>query len=306
MRKLLNTYFSISKREFNGLLALVILILLIAAIPRLYFAAATQHPARAAVGELTLALKTRERRYHPPKAYYAGERKKAQRNVVRKLFVFDPNVIGAEDWQRLGLSARQSAVIINYRAKGAKFRRAEDLQKMYTINEEMYKRLLPYVKIAPPLIAASPYGNSTYSQKLKKSTQEVSIVELNGADSATLVGIRGIGPAFAIRILKYRERLGGFHKKEQLMEVYGLDSAKYYEIKDQVSLDLGNLRKIDINDVETADFKGHPYIKYKQANAIIQYRKQHGNYADIADLSKVLILDAETINRLAPYLNFKQ
>ena len=51
-------------------------------------------------------------------------------------------------------------------------------------------------------------------------------------------------------------------------------------------------------------FKNHPYIKYKEANALIQYRKQHGNYGNIADLNKVLILNQETIDRLAAYLEF--
>lgn len=109
---------------------------------------------------------------------------------------------------------------------------------------------------------------------------------------------------FANRIIKYRERIGGFYKKEQLMEVFGLDSVKYEEIKDQIVIDLTKLKRINVNTAEFADFKNHPYIRYKQVNALIQYRKQHGNYSNIADLNKVAILNQETINRLAAYLEF--
>ena len=306
MRKLLNTYFAISKREFNGLLVLMVLILIIAAIPKVYLALAPNQQPKADLLAVAQALQTKSGRYDTQKPRYPRENSNVRKHVVQKLFVFDPNVITAEDWQRLGLSARQSAAIIKYRGKGGKFRRAQDLQKMYTINDEIYKRLLPYVKIAKSSNTPHEYRSIQRTQKPESTRRVLNIIEVNGADSATLVEISGIGPAFARRILKYRQRLGGFYRKEQLMEVYGLDSIKYHEIKDQVSIDLQNIRKIDINQAQIADFKDHPYIKYKQANALIQYRNQHGNYTDIADLSKVLILDAETINRLAPYIKFTQ
>jgi len=299
VRKLLNTYFGISRSEYNGLLALVLLIAVIAAIPHVYEilvpdTKATDH-SRPAV--MKIPADSGKKRHYP------GTVKDARNQIRQTLFVFDPNTIGAEAWQSLGLSARQAAVIINYRKKGGKFRKAEDLQKMYTISDKIYRQLLPYVSISSG-DTASPVKRS-YAQKPEHKKQVLNVVEVNLADSAALLEIRGVGPAFASRIIKYRERIGGFHKKEQLMEVFGLDSLKFNEIKSQVIIDTARLRKIFINAAVIGDFKNHPYIKYKQANALIQYRKQHGDFRNIADLSKVLILDAETINRIAPYLNFK-
>ena len=46
-------------------------------------------------------------------------------------------------------------------------------------------------------------------------------VELNSADSVTLQLLHGIGPAYARRIVNYRDRLGGFVSTTQLLEVYG-------------------------------------------------------------------------------------
>ncbi|MNL38591.1 Helix-hairpin-helix motif protein [compost metagenome] len=86
--------------------------------------------------------------------------------------------------------------------------------------------------------------------------------------------------------------------------MFGLDSAKFDEVKGQVILDLSGIKKINVNTAGADDFRNHPYIRYKQVNALIQYRKQHGNYSNIADLNKVLILNQETISRLAPYLEF--
>jgi competence ComEA-like helix-hairpin-helix protein len=130
------------------------------------------------------------------------------------------------------------------------------------------------------------------------------MVNINLADTAMLDEIRGVGPAFARRIVKYRDRLGGFYQKEQLMEVYGIDSLKFEEMKAQVLIDASAIVKININKADFEALKNHPYLKYKEINAIIQYRKQHGNYNNMDDLKKVLILSPKTLIALAPYLIF--
>ncbi|WP_231462530.1 MULTISPECIES: ComEA family DNA-binding protein [unclassified Pedobacter] len=224
----------------------------------------------------------------------------ASEKITHRLFKFDPNKIDAEDWQTLGLSAKQAQSIVNYRNKGGKFFKAEDLQRMYTISPEMYKKLLPYVEIEK---IDFPKKDFQYEKKefVKKA---LVVVDINRADSAALDQIKGIGPAFALRILKYRERLGGFYKKEQLMEVYGLDSAKYAEVKDQISVNANAIRTININAADFNALKSAPYLSYKQINAIIQYRKQHGNYSNIDDLRKIQILTPQVIDKIAPYLVF--
>ncbi|RZK73792.1 MAG: hypothetical protein EOO85_16585 [Pedobacter sp.] len=299
MRKLLNAYFGISRKEYNGMLILTILIAGIAAVSQVYDAMVPSVRAKdhGSLKAIKMPVDYSRKRDYPRNVKIAPDK------IRQKLFVFDPNTIGIEEWQSLGLSARQSAAIINYRNKGGKFKKAEDLQKMYTISDKVYKRLFPYVSIKS--VETAFYVKGSAAEKPDRKILVPNIIEVNLADSAGLLDIKGIGPAFASRIIKYRERVGGFYKKEQLMEVFGLDSMKFKEIKNQVSLDTASLRKFNINTALVGDFKNHPYIRYKQANALVQYRKQHGGYRNIADLSKVLILDAETINRLAPYLNFK-
>jgi competence protein ComEA len=127
----------------------------------------------------------------------------------------------------------------------------------------------------------------------------------NVADSAALESIRGIGPAFASRILKYRNRLGGFYKKEQLMEVYGLDSAMFGLLEGQILVDPSSIRTININTATFEEMKKHPYLTYKQMNAIIQYRKQHGSYHSIVDLTKIAILNDEILRKIEPYLTYQ-
>jgi competence protein ComEA len=320
MRKWLNNYFDFTKSEFNGFLVLIVLIILVTAAPYAYSLVIKNDYGREdylVVKRLILKNETK----NVASKFVGGSYERKPTHIARKkttLFYFDPNLIGKEEWMRLGLSEKQAGAILKYVEKGGQFRKVEDLKRMYTISPEKYLELSPYVKI--PQAASSTLTNAKESGSSVSATpnrtpvaiatgnftktpkKPAVMVELNAADSAALDDIRGVGPAFALRILNYRERVGGYASKEQLLEVFGLDSSKYSEIKEQVRVDASLIRKININTATADNFKNHPYLRFKQINAIIQYRKQHGNYSNIADLSKVVVIPAETIARLAPYL----
>jgi len=130
-------------------------------------------------------------------------------------------------------------------------------------------------------------------------------IELNAADSAELTRVHGIGGSFAIRIIRYRNRLGGFYNKEQLKEVYGIDAAKYDEIKDQLTVNKDSIIKIKINSISFASLRQCPYLGYKQASAIIEYRNQHGKYASLADIKNIAIITPEILTKIEPYLSYQ-
>lgn len=131
------------------------------------------------------------------------------------------------------------------------------------------------------------------------------VIEVNSADSARLTMIRGIGPSFARRITRYRERLGGFYSKEQLNEVFGIDEAKYAEIKDGIAVDGRHIIKLNINTATFDQLRRFPYLSFKQMNAILEYHNQHGDYEAVADLKNIAILDDGILRKIGPYLVFK-
>ena len=229
------------------------------------------------------------------KAGYIADDDKPETNRRRAesaLFPFDPNKLTTNQWEQLGLSTQQAGIIKHYQDKGGRFYSKEDLKKMYAITAADYKRLAPYINIP----------ESAYTNKKAKPGE---IIELNTADSAKLTMLKGIGPSFAVQIIRYRGRLGGFYHKEQLKEVYGIDSLKYEEIKGQVSVNAGKIKKININTISFSQLRIFPYLSYKQANAVIEYRKQHDNYASIADLKNIVLLDEGILRKIEPYLSFK-
>lgn len=294
MKNWLNKYFGFTKREYNALLALFGLLVFAIVTPYGYERFFTKEEIitdfeSKAIQDLGLIAKNEYNRSD-------FRRKENEAPVKSSLFKFDPNLISIQEWKKLGLSAKQAQSILNYRNKGGKFYQVDDLKKMYAISAKMFERLQPYVEIG----GMQPNSNKISFHPKREPMQ----IEINTADTTKLDEIKGIGAAFARRIAKYRDRLGGFHQKEQLMEVFGLDSIKFEEIKSQILIDVSAIKKININTADFEALKNHPYLKYKQINAIIQYRKQHGDYTGIADLKKLLILSPQIIEQLTPYLEF--
>jgi DNA uptake protein ComE-like DNA-binding protein len=210
----------------------------------------------------------------------------------KELFFFDPNSISAEEWIRLGFSPEQTQSILNFRSKGGNFRKKEDLKKLYVVSPEKYAELESYITI--------PVDSSKAVVQSVKSVPE--IIELNTADTSLLASLNGIGPVFAKRIVDYRLILGGFHHKEQLLEVYGLDKEKYALIEPKLKVDSTYIQKININQVSASELKRHPYFSPGVANGLVNYRKTHGMFQRLTDIMKCHLVNAELYRKIAPYL----
>ena len=215
-----------------------------------------------------------------------------------ELFPFDPNEIDLEDWQVLGLSESQARSILNYRKKGGSFRVKSDLKKMYVVSEERYQSWESYIKL-PDIIEKEEGGKKEYKQAYKAV-----IIDLNLADSAELTQLKGIGPVYASRIVKFRNALGGFYNVDQLAEVWGIDDTLMSSLRPQLRIGDPSIEKLRINHLEAEELKSHPYLNWNQANAIVNYRKQHGSFFDIQQLKEIYLLSDSLISKFAPYIDF--
>jgi competence protein ComEA len=290
MKARIKNYLSVTKKEWNGMVILVILIALVLIAPYVYQVSGKDTTINVKDFDKAVArLGTIEQQ----EGYKADDATADDVKLLHPvMFPFNPNNLTVDQWKQLGLSAHQANIIKHFEVKGGRFYSKEDVKKIYSITADDYKRLEPYIQIP----------QAAYTSTKAKPGE---IIELNGADSAKLTKVRGIGPSFAVRIVRYRNRLGGFYNKEQLKEIYGIDTAKYAEIKDEVSVDAGKVTRININTISFDQLRIFPYLGYKQVNAIIQYRVQHGNYSSIDDMKNIAILDEGILRKIEPYLNFK-
>lgn len=210
-------------------------------------------------------------------------------------FYFDPNTISRDSLLLLGLSPGTARHIVNYRSKGGRFKFREDFRKIYSLSAESYSDLSPWITL-PEKPSKAPVKADTLPVK----NVAVSLFDINTADTSTLRRIRGIGPAYALRIIRFREALGGFYSLDQLEETYGLPPEVAQRLKLACTL-ATPVTQIPINEVTA--FR-HPYLKTYQIKALLAYRDQHGPFATAVELLGVKVLDEETVRKVEPYLRF--
>lgn len=129
-------------------------------------------------------------------------------------------------------------------------------------------------------------------------------LSINGADTAEWKKIPGVGSAYAKRIVKYRDQLGGFVSAEQLKEVYGMDEELYAKVKPFVRVDMPP-KMLFVNRLSADQLQAHPYLSYKQAKVIADLRQRRGKIGSIKTLQLLDEFTEEDIKRLAPYLSFE-
>lgn len=211
---------------------------------------------------------------------------------------FDPNLYSLQEWIALGLSEKQVRVILKFLKNGIDSNEA--LEKIYVLPKELYA-LIKDSTIYPAVI-------NTGDQELSTGIELVvvqRILELNSIDSLALISLKGIGPFYASQILKYRRKLGGYYKKEQLLEVWKMKIETYEQLISQLVIDNENIRKIPLNTISFEDLYRHPYLSYAQANSIVKMRVQQEGFTSIGDVLKSKLIDRKTYERLRPYLILK-
>lgn len=225
-----------------------------------------------------------------------------------KLSEFNPNTITDEQLINMGINERAAGNWQKYLDKGGKFYKKEDIMKIYGITPNVYKTLSPYILIQTQekkSISSDSAVNITNNREFNVyRKKEKFVVDINTCSEPELMELNGIGEKLSARIIKYRDKLGGFVRIEQLKEVYGLPPETYELIFDQIAVDSKMINKIRINLAEPNILYSFPYISKREAYQIFNYRKQHGYFRSIDDLRKIKSLDETFIQKIEPYLDF--
>jgi DNA uptake protein ComE-like DNA-binding protein len=145
---------------------------------------------------------------------------------------------------------------------------------------------------------------SSYDSRIvgTKSIVPAILVELNSADTLDLQQLKGIGPGFARRICTYRDRLGGFFDKRQVLEVFGMDTARYRLIEDHLLVNPDSIRRIDLNHVTFKELLRHPYFPFPITKNIILWRQKNKIYRSMDDLKNVEGMTDSLWRRMVIYL----
>jgi competence ComEA-like helix-hairpin-helix protein len=143
-------------------------------------------------------------------------------------------------------------------------------------------------------------------QKQQASAKVIQTIEINIASQSQLEQLPGIGPVFAGRIIKYRDRLGGFHNIEQLREVYGLPPETYEKIRPYIKCDSRKIKKLDVNTADIETLSTHPYISPTLAKQMAGYRQKIKAFQQPEDLLVLYNMSDSIYKKLSPYIYVSQ
>ena len=284
-------YTTLSKREQRGLLVTVSLMALIIFLPDIYINSFLYQR------DLDYSIEERLKIIAFSEMHYDHDAVKTEIT----LFPFDPNTVDKAQMKELGFQDFLSDRIIKYRNAGGKFHQVQDLLKMYGIKEAFYLKLKPYINIT--LIKPKQIIEKT---KIDPIVENKLTLNINVCDSADLIRLKGIGPVYASRIIRYRKALGGYTTVRQLKEIYGLTDSTYQKIEPNIYISqLDSINKIHINNVSSDQLRRHPYFRnYNLSASITNFRKQHGDYSSLDDLKLNVLVTDSTLEKISPYITF--
>jgi competence protein ComEA len=323
MKDRIKDYFAFNRKEQRGLIILVGLLLLSISIniflplfipEKEYDISPFQKEVAAFIASVEMLDSVKAIKPQRFSGIYSEDNVADLSPFIASPFYFDPNELNEQQWVKMGMNEKIVRNILHYREKGGTFYNNESFAKIYGMSDSIFAILEPYIQIKEK--EKKPSSSYFNYKDNKDSTKQINtytkykpdtvMVELNSTDSVSLLACRGIGPSYAGRIIRYRDRLGGFVSPDQLMEIKGMDSIRYDQFRGQVSVNPQLVRKIDLNRVTFKELLRHPYFEYYLVKAIFNYKDEITAWDSVGQLRKIPIMYEELYGKIAPYLEVRE
>jgi len=219
---------------------------------------------------------------------------------VSKIYPFNPNFITDFKGYKLGMSVVQIDRLLAFRKKNLFVNSAFEFQKVTGVPDSLLAKISPYFKF-PDWVNSKKRSFTKFN--LHKAP--VKSIDINLATAEQLVAVYGIGEALSERILKQREKLGGFVNMKQMEDVWGLSPEVIQKLNEQFLVtSMPSVKKININASSVKELGQFPYFKYPLSKEIVTWRSMNGNIRNSEDLAKIRNFPVEKIDIIAVYLEF--
>ncbi len=233
---------------------------------------------------------------------------KAQQKDTVKLYAFNPNFITDYKGYVLGMSVEEIDRLHAFRARNKYVNSPEAFQEVTQISDSLLAVMVPYFKF-PEWTTKQGDSKNNLKKRRHIPSSKIDLVkkDLNTATADELRVVSGIGVKLSARIIKFRDRLGGFLVAEQLYDVYGLeDEVVERALQRFTVVDIPAIEKININNATVEMLTELVYIQRKVAIGIVNYRNLNGSIDSFDELSKIENFPFEKIDRIALYLSLKK
>jgi len=280
------SHFSYSRRQRNGILFLLFIIILLQ-IVFFYVDFASEEKMDLSQNDMLLFQKEMD-----------SLRVIEEDNSKPKIFPYNPNYISDFKGFQLGMSVEEIDRLLRFREKGSYVNSIKQFQEVTGVRDSLLKVLSPNFKF-PDWVTSK-----NTSSKKELSVQKKKIIkDINKATIEELRFVNGIGEKLAARIINYKEKLQGFSFDSQLYEVWYLDK----EVADKVLLyfrviEQPIIQKININEASFKEVLSIVYLDYELTKRIFNYKDEVAEIQSIEELKKIDGFPIEKFNRIALYL----
>lgn len=227
-----------------------------------------------------------------------------------KHYPFNPNYITDYKGYVLGLSVDEIDRLHKFRSQRKFVNNAQDFQKITGISDSLLFAISPYFKFPEwtqntNVSRVNPDGAFRFENTASGSTDVVKeLKDLNAATAQDLRTIRGIGEKLSTRIVKFRNRLGGFLVDEQLYDVYGLEPEVVGRALTEFRvLEKPQIKPINLNTASVEELSKLVYIQKWVAERIVNYRDVNGTIDSFDELRNIEEFPSDKIERIALYLS---
>ncbi|TAG30599.1 MAG: hypothetical protein EAZ13_02580 [Sphingobacteriia bacterium] len=297
MKKWLNEYLRFTRKERMGIFILLAIIIAFLWLPQYYRA----KPDLVKIDTALLKLFQVPAMVNPKPMEAANSA--SMYNI--HYFYFDPNTIGEKDWQALGLKEKTIQTLLNYRSKGGRFKVAEDLRKIWGLQKATADALIPYIRIPRTEAPALHSSNANrYIHTVPALQKTISPIDINTATAKDWEQLPGIGPVLAARIIKFREKLGGFADIDQVQKTYGIKDSVFQILRPFLRFSgtetAVKSEKLNLNLASAKAMKAVG-VRSDIAEAIVNYRKEYGPFLELGDLKKIVFINETIFNEILPF-----
>ncbi|MFN0015750.1 MAG: ComEA family DNA-binding protein [Saprospiraceae bacterium] len=243
-----------------------------------------------------------------------GQETTKPNSVASVLFFFDPNDASVETLLTLGIPERVARTIARYRERGGRFRTADDLGKIYTLPEDVFERLRPYVRI-------SGSGSRSEKKEWNKPESEVFAFDPNTAGEGDFLRL-GLPKALVSRLLRYREKGGYFFEKADFRKLYGMTDAEFQRLEPYIAIarseaavrpaaytggrvNAAGPSSIDVNTATAQDWQQLPGIGAARAGQILRFREKLGGFVQAEQVAETFGLPDSVYQKIRSYLRLE-
>ena len=291
--KTVKKYFIFSREQRTGIIVLFSIIIILQLI--YFFVDFGQSAKTSPEKEQWLALQSQ-----------IDSMKRQKSDYVPKIYPFNPNFITDYKGYKLGMSVAEIDRLLAFRKENKYVNSPQEFQAVTKVSDSLLNAISPYfkfpdwVKNKKEFSAYKKYDSKAFAKK-----EKVVMIDINQATQEDLIKIYGIGEAISLRILKFKENLGGFVSMEQMNDIWGLSPEVIENLNAHFKVSATpKVKKIDINNASIKELSLFPYFKYPISKNIVTFRSMNGDIKNTEDLTKIKGLSIEKANIIALYLNF--